>query len=72
MVDTATLEAQLAEAEAALHKVTTGSGIVRVEYDGGMTEFSRTNVPELRRYIQSLKRQLPDYSGRVGSQKVIF
>jgi gpW len=70
--DTAVLEAQLAEAEAALHKLMMGTKVVKIGYDGADTEFSRTSVPELRRYIATLKRQLGDTSVRPGSRRVIF
>jgi len=71
-IDTATLELNLSQAQAALHKVMIGGKAVRVQYDGGETEFTRANAPELRRYIRSLERQLGQASGVAGSKKVVF
>lgn len=71
-IDTATLETQLAEAEVLLHKILMGEKVVRVGYDGANTEFNRTNAPDIRRHIASLKRQLGDTSVSPMSQRVIF
>jgi gpW len=71
-IDTATLETQLAEAEAMLHKVLMGEKVIRVGYDGADTEFNRASAPEIRRHIASLKRKLGDTSVAPMSQRVIF
>ncbi len=55
---TRTIERRLAQAQDALHRLMTGAHVVSVAYDGGTTTFNRASVPELRRYIASLKRQL--------------
>lgn len=71
MADTATLEARLSEAETALHDLMMGATVVRCEYDGGSTEFTRTSEDKLRRYIASLKRDLgQDVSAR--TRRVVF
>ena len=71
-IDTATLQAQLVEAEAMLHTILMGKQTVKVGYDGSDTEFNRTSAPEIRRHIASLKRQLGDSSVPAMSQRVIF
>ncbi|WP_170334997.1 gpW family head-tail joining protein [Ruegeria arenilitoris] len=65
-------ETRIAEAEAALHKLLLGTKVVKVEYDGATTEFQRANITELRRYIRSLKRSLPDAASGAASRKVTF
>ncbi|WP_109464397.1 phage head-tail joining protein [Albibacillus kandeliae] len=70
--DTATLEAQLEEARGALHKLAIGGQLVKIKYEDGETEYSRASMPELRRYIRSLERQLGQTSSAPGSRKVIF
>jgi hypothetical protein len=52
------LAANLIEAEAALHTLSLGGGIVRVRYDEKETEFSRGNLADLRAYISRLKDQI--------------
>lgn len=71
-INTATLETQLAEAEAELHNILMGKKVVKIGYDGGDTEFNRTSVSEIRRHIASLKRQLGDTSVPSMSRRVIF
>ncbi len=59
MTDTATLQARLAEAEAALHKLTIGRGTEAVTHaDGRSLRYTAADLAELRAYIQDLKRQL--------------
>lgn len=71
MTDIATLEARLTESETALHKLMTGAGVAKVSYEGEATEYTRASVPELRRYIASLKRQLGQDVG-AGSRGVVL
>ncbi|EPX82091.1 gpW family head-tail joining protein [Salipiger mucosus] len=71
-IDTATLETRLAEAETALHELMVGQSVTVVAYDGHRTEYGPGDETRLRRYIQSLKRQLGQLpSGRM-SRPVIF
>ena len=58
MADTATLEARLAEAEAALHDLLVGKKAVQVDYDGRRTAFAAGEEGKLRQYIQELKGAL--------------
>lgn len=58
MADVATLQTQLAEAEAALHAKLTGSQVSKSGTDGNTIEFSQISLTELRGYIADLKRQL--------------
>lgn len=71
MADTATLQARLAEAEAAMHALMTGTQEVSVQYEGHETTFSRTSEDRLRRYIDSLKRQLGMPTGR-RSRRIVY
>lgn len=71
MADTATLQARLTEAEDALHAMMTGSQEVSVQYEGHAATFTRTSEDKLRRYIDSLKRQLGLPTGR-RSRRVVY
>lgn len=52
-------QAQLTEAEAALHKVVVGKQVAEVRKpDGSTVKFSQTNMQELRAYINQLKYEL--------------
>lgn len=58
MPDTATLEAWLAQAETALHKLLTGTLAVQVDYQGTRTTFAAGDEAKLRAYIAELKVKL--------------
>lgn len=62
MPDAATLQARLDEAEAALHRLTTGSQAEDVRYAAGpanrSVRYTAANIAELRAYIADLRRQL--------------
>jgi hypothetical protein len=62
MTDAATLQARLAEAEAALHRLSTGSHAEEIRYAAGAASrsvrYTATNLAELRAYIADLRRQL--------------
>lgn len=59
MTDTATLQARLTEAEAALHDLRIGRGIVQVRSaDGEMVTYQPGDAARLSAYINGLKRQL--------------
>ena len=58
MADTATLQARLAEAEAALHRLRMGTQAVRVSDGEVTTEFTPAKIPALQSYIADLRRQL--------------
>lgn len=68
MTETATLEARLAEAETALHKLLTGAQLVELRHSAGAASrtgtFTPSKVGELRAYIADLKRQLGQPTGR--------
>ncbi|WP_028301557.1 phage head-tail joining protein [Oceanospirillum beijerinckii] len=51
-------QAQLDEAKAALHKVTTGKGVASIQKDGRKVEYTPVNVSELRSYIRELESVL--------------
>jgi hypothetical protein len=55
MVDVATLEARLAEAETALHEVVVGGKVATVSSNGRSVTYTQADVQELRRYIQGLR-----------------
>lgn len=63
MADLATLQARLAEAEAALHAVSIGGQAVRITVDGHTTEYTPAKVETMRLYIGDLKRQIEAASG---------
>lgn len=70
MTDTATLTKRLAEAEAALHKLLTGTKAVTVKTDVGETTYRSyvSDLANLRAYIAELKTQLGLTGKRRGTQ----
>lgn len=72
MSDAQTLQQRLTEAEEALHQVMVGQSVTVVGYDGHRTEFAPADESRLRRYIQSLRRQLGQPAGQRGSRRVAF
>ncbi|APZ53735.1 gpW family head-tail joining protein [Salipiger abyssi] len=71
-IDTATLETRLAEAETALHALLMGESVTVTAYDGHRTEYAPADETRLRRYIQSLRRQLGRRPAGAMSRPVIF
>jgi len=69
----ALLEAQLADARAALHRVVTGRAEVSLSYNGESITYSAANEGDLRQYIRELEAQLGyRTSARARSRGVIF
>ncbi|MGH1417180.1 MAG: gpW family head-tail joining protein [Pelagimonas sp.] len=71
MPDETVLRERLSQAESALHLLLIGESEIEVEYEGSRTKMKPADEPRLRRYIQSLKRQLGEGGGSA-SRKVIF
>jgi hypothetical protein len=75
MTDLATLQARLAEAEAAYHKMMTGKLVAEIRH--GLGEAMRFNKPEaLLAYINDLKGQIAALTGvaggRIRARRVAF
>lgn len=80
--DVETIQLRLAEAEAALHKLVTGSLEVEIQKGDRVVKFSLLGVngiDTLRRYIADLKSQLlalgaitPAQAGRRRAMNVVF
>lgn len=49
---------QLTEAQAALHRLMTGTSTVSIQRDGKRVEFAQINRGDLERYINQLEVQL--------------
>lgn len=65
MADLSTLQTRLTEAETALHDLTIGRREVSVSWsDGQQVSYSKTNIDELRRYVQDLKTQIAELTGK--------
>ncbi|SLN77580.1 gpW family head-tail joining protein [Oceanibacterium hippocampi] len=65
MTDTATLEARLAEAEAALHALLTGEQVAATtDVSGRQVTYARADLGQLRAYIAGLKAELGLSTGR--------
>ena len=58
MADTATLQARLAEAETALHRLRTGTHAEKVSDGETTTEFTPARIPALQAYIADLLRRI--------------
>jgi hypothetical protein len=64
MADLTTLQTRLTEAEAALHDLLTGRREVSVSWASGQqVSYSKSDLPELRRYIQQLKAEIAELTG---------
>ncbi len=55
MTDAATLQARLAEAEDALHRLEMGESVVSVSTGDRSANYGRADAPRLRAYIHELK-----------------
>ncbi|MCW2242795.1 phage head-tail joining protein [Azospirillum canadense] len=65
MADLATLQARLAEAETALHRLNIGETEVKVSYDGKTVEYAVSlDAPKLERYIATLRAEIDRLSGK--------
>jgi hypothetical protein len=73
MTDTATLQARLAEAEAAMHRLMIGERVRLANSDGQQIEYASyvSDGPRLRAYIDELKAQL-GIGGRARARRVVF
>jgi len=58
MTDTATLQARLAEAEAAEHALMTGQQVASVNDGAKQVSYQRSSLTQLRGYIALLRQQL--------------
>lgn len=56
--DTETLQANLAEARAAFHKLRIGKQTASASYDGKAVTYAKADMPALAAYIRSLETQL--------------
>lgn len=63
------LETWLAEAEAAKHKIITGSQAVNINYNGRSVQYSQSNMADLNAYIRDLKTQL---NGGRGKARTVY
>ena len=63
MADLATLQARLAEAEAAYHKLQLGEKEVSVAYGDKQVSFNRAGLADLSAYINQLKAQIAAAGG---------
>lgn len=73
MADLSTLQTQLAEAEAAYHKLMTGSERVIVQFGEMHVRYTPSNAGALAGYIASLKSQIVAAGGTVtGSRRRAF
>lgn len=66
-----TIEAQLAEARLAYHKLMTGQTIVRFQRDGKTVEFKAADRAQLRAYIAELESQLGGVGRRRGPARLM-
>ncbi|WP_417615323.1 gpW family head-tail joining protein [Parasphingorhabdus sp.] len=58
MADLATLQTRLTEAETARHDIATGGGVEFVSRDGRAVRYSRNNLADFDKYIQTLERDI--------------
>lgn len=69
MTDTATLTQRLAEAEAALHRLSMGDKLVKVDYGASSATYQQADKAGLRAHIAELRQQL-GLGGRAGALTV--
>ncbi len=58
MATQAELEARLTEAEAALHRLLTGSRVEEIDSPSGRVRYTSANTGDLERYLAWLKQQI--------------
>jgi len=71
MPDLATLQARLAEAEAAYHEVMLGLTFKSVNNDGQAVTYAEADGPRLANYIESLKSQIGRLTGSGGRRGIL-
>lgn len=69
MSDLATLQTRLAEAEAAYHRLMTGSLEESVSFNGRSVGYKPTEAPKLQSYIADLKNQIAALSGATSARR---
>lgn len=69
-MDTALIEAQLAEARSARHALIVGSKTVSVEYDGRKVQYTMMSIAGLDAYIRRLEQQLASVTG-IGRRRAL-
>lgn len=70
MADFATLQSRLAEAEAAYHRLITGSQLEEVRVDGTWTRYAPSDAGKLARYVSGLRTEVSAQCGRRSSRLV--
>jgi len=63
------LQTWLSEARQALHDISTGcKPIVVVDQNGERVEYQRSNIAELRKYINDLQQQVAECTGNAAAR----
>jgi hypothetical protein len=65
MIDLATLQTYLAEAQTALHRLNTGQARVSVSYEGKSVTYNQASRHDLQVYIANLEHQIGELAGTV-------
>ena len=63
---------KLAEAQRALHKLVTGTAVVKVTKDGMTVEYTQSNLSELKHYIERLELEVNGLGSRRAPAGVMF
>lgn len=71
MATAAELTTWLTEAEAALHRLMTGSRVEEIESPAGRVRYTTSNIGDLERYIARLKQQI-EAAARGNRQPIFF
>lgn len=69
MADLATLQARLAEAEAAYHKLVTGTKTVEIQHGEMRQKYTETTMANLRAYIDELESKIEALGGTEVGQR---
>lgn len=70
MADLATLQARLAEAEAAEHALLTGRREISVGHGDKQVTYTKAGVSDLQSYIARLKTDIARLEGRTGRRPI--
>jgi hypothetical protein len=70
MADLATLQNRLGEAEAAYHRLATGSQLEEVWIDGTRTRYTPSDASKLSTYISGLQAEIGSQTGRRRSRLI--
>ncbi len=71
MTDITQLQANLADAQSALHQLNTGQQVVEFDRNGTKVKYTPASVPALERYISKLQSDIANFTGGGARRRAI-